>query len=158
MFLRAGTVHSLGGGVVVFEVQENSDVTFRLHDWDRIDARTGQPRTLQVDQALSCFDRAQTAVGPVTPVVETTTPLLRERLFHDEHFSLWRLQGGSPFTVGAVGTPRVLVSLGGKGQLEHDGAVYAVGKGDVMLLPAVVGTCAYRPNGDVVVLEIALPE
>ena len=158
VFLRAGTVHSLGGGVVVFEVQENSDVTFRLHDWDRIDARTGQPRTLQVDQALSCFDRAQTAVGPVTPVVETTTPLLRERLFHDEHFSLWRLQGGSPFTVGAVGTPRVLVSLGGKGQLEHDGAVYAVGKGDVMLLPAVVGTCAYRPNGDVVVLEIALPE
>ena len=158
VFLRAGTVHSLGGGVVVFEVQENSDVTFRLYDWDRIDARTGQPRTLQVDQALACFDRAQTAVGPVTPVVETTTPLLRERLFHDEHFSLWRLQGGSPFTVGAVGTPRVLVSLGGKGQLEHDGAVYAVGKGDVMLLPAVVGTCAYRPNGDVVVLEIALPE
>ena len=57
VFLRAGTVHSLGGGVVVFEVQENSDVTFRLYDWDRIDARTGQPRSLQVDQALACFDR-----------------------------------------------------------------------------------------------------
>ena len=60
VFLRAGTFHSLGGGVVVFEVQENSDVTFRLYDWNRIDARTGQPRSLQVDQAIACFDPAQT--------------------------------------------------------------------------------------------------
>jgi len=97
-------------------------------------------------------------LAPETPVVDATTPLLRERLFHDEHFSLWRLQGGSPFTVGAAGTPRVLVCIGGKGELEHDGAVYAVGKGDVMLLPAVAGTCAYRPSGDVVLLEVALPE
>ena len=38
VFLQAGTVHALGGDVVVFEVQENSDVTFRLYDWDRVDA------------------------------------------------------------------------------------------------------------------------
>ena len=42
VFLQAGTVHSLGGGLVVFEVQENSDVTFRLYDWDRVDAKTGR--------------------------------------------------------------------------------------------------------------------
>src|ERR1039458_8958092 len=44
VFLPAGTVHSLGGDLVVFEVQENSDVTFRIYDWDRVDAKTGQPR------------------------------------------------------------------------------------------------------------------
>ena len=92
------------------------------------------------------------------PVVEATTQVIRERLFHDEHFSLWRLQGGLPFTVGAAGTPRVLVCIGGKGRLEHDGAVYAVGRGDVMLLPAAVGTCAFQPSGDVALLEVALPE
>ena len=48
VFIQAGTVHSLGD-VVVFEVQQNSDVTFRLYDWDHVDARTGQPRPLQVD-------------------------------------------------------------------------------------------------------------
>ena len=95
VFIRAGTVHTLGGGVVVFEVQENSDVTFRLYDWDRVDARTGQPRALQVDQAMACIDFAQTAVGPVTPVMEATTPVLRERLFHSEQFSLWRLRGNA---------------------------------------------------------------
>jgi len=96
VFLQAGTVHSLGG-LVVFEVQENSDVTFRLYDWDRVDSRTGRPRALQVDQAMACIDFAQGPVGPVVPVVEEVKPVVRERLFHCEHFGLWRLRGESPF-------------------------------------------------------------
>ncbi len=158
VFLPAGTVHALGGDVVVFEVQQNSDVTFRLYDWDHVDAKTGQPRALQVDQALACIDFAQGAVGPVVPVVEEAQPVLRERLFLCEHFGLWRLRGESPFIVGAAGTPRVLVCIAGDGRLEHDGANYAVGKGDVLLLPAVVGACAFRPHSAVSLLEIALLE
>ena len=65
VFLPAGTVHALGGDVVVFEVQQNSDVTFRLYDWDHVDTKTGQRRALQVDQAIACIDFAQGAVGPV---------------------------------------------------------------------------------------------
>jgi len=81
VFLPAGTVHSLGGDVVVFEVQQNSDVTFRLYDWGHVDAKTGQPRALQVDQALACIDFVEGAVGRVLPVVEATIPVERERLF-----------------------------------------------------------------------------
>ena len=88
VFLPAGTVHSLGGDMVVFEVQENSDVTFRLYDWDHVDPKTGQPRPLQVDQAMACIDFAQGAIGPVAPLVEATTPVRRERLFHCEQFSV----------------------------------------------------------------------
>jgi mannose-6-phosphate isomerase len=157
VFLPAGTVHSLGGPVV-FEVQENSDVTFRLYDWDRLDAKTGQPRDLQVEQALACIDFAQGVVGPVAPVVEVATPVLRERLFDCDYFRLWRLSGELPFVVGAAGAPRLLVCIAGEGQLEHGGAVYAVGKGDVFLLPAVVGTCSFQPRGAVSLLEIAVPE
>jgi mannose-6-phosphate isomerase len=54
--------------------------------------------------------------------------------------------------------PRVLVCIEGEGQVEHDGATYAVGKGDVVVLPAVVGACAFRPRSAVNLLEIALPE
>jgi mannose-6-phosphate isomerase len=157
VFLPAGTVHTLGGGVVVFEVQQNSDVTFRLYDWGRVDANTGQPRALQVDQALACIDFAERAAGPAVPVVEATTPVERERLFQCGHFGLWRLSGQAPFTVGAADVPRVLVSIEGAGQIEHNGAMYAVGKGEVWLLPAVVGACAFRPRGAVNLLEIALP-
>jgi mannose-6-phosphate isomerase len=157
VFVQAGTVHSLGD-VVVFEVQENSDVTFRLYDWDHVDAKTGRARPLQVDQAMACIDFAQGAIGPVVPVVEEVKPVLRERLFLCEQFGLWRLSGESPFMVGAAETPRVLVCIAGDGQLEHDGEDYAVRKGDVLLLPAVVGACLFRPRGVTSMLDISLPE
>ena len=108
VFLPAGTVHALGGDVVVF--------------------------------------------------VELATLVRRERLFRCKQFRLWRLHGQSPFTVGAAGVARVLVCIEGAGQVEHGGATYAVGKGDVLLLPAVVGECVFRPGSVVSVLEIALPE
>ena len=158
VFLPAGTVHALGGDIVVFEIQEDSDVTFRLYDWDHVDAKTGHLRALQVDQALACIDFVDGAAGLVVPVVESTTPVRRERLFRCKQFRLWRLHGQSPFTVGAAGVARVLVCIEGAGQVEHGGATYAVGKGDVWLLPAVVGACAFRPSGVVSLLEIALPE
>lgn len=157
IFLPAGTVHSLGD-LVVFEIQENSDVTFRLYDWDHIDAKTGQRRALQINQAIDCIDFAQGVVGPVVPVVEARKPEQRERLFLCEQFGLWRLNGQSSFPVGAAGTPRVLVCIAGDGQLEHDGTQYAVSKGDVLLLPAVVGACVFQPCSAVNLLEISLPE
>jgi mannose-6-phosphate isomerase len=158
VFIPAGTVHSLGGDVVVFEIQENSDVTFRLDDWGHIDPTTGRSRALQVDQALSAINMAQGAVAPVAPVVEETAPVERERLFDCDYFRLWRLHGQSPFAVGAAGVPRVLICLEGTGRVEHGGQTYAAGKGDVWLLPAAVGACAFRPSGAVTLLEVALPE
>jgi mannose-6-phosphate isomerase len=157
VLLPAGTVHSLGGGVVVFEIQQNSDVTFRLYDWNHVDAKTGQPRALQVDAALSCIDVAKGPVRPVTPFVEETIPR-RERLFRCEQFSLWRVRSSSPFDVGAVGAARVLVCIEGTGNIEHAGAGYPVRRCDALLLPAGLGPCVFRPERMVTLLEIALPE
>jgi mannose-6-phosphate isomerase len=158
LFLRAGTVHALGGDLVVFEIQQNSDVTFRLYDWDHIDPKTGKQRALQVDKAMACIDFSEGPVDLVKPVVEATTPVERERLFHCEHFWLWRVRGQSPFTVGEGDLPRVLVCLEGEGQVEHGGATYAVGKGDAFLMPAVIGECVFRPRSGVNLLEISIPD
>jgi mannose-6-phosphate isomerase len=158
VFVQAGTVHTLAD-VVVFEVQQNSDVTFRLYDWDHVDPKTGKPRPLQVEQAMACLDLSQVAIGPVTPEIETTDPAQRERLLHCPHFTVWRVRGDSPFAVGAVDTPRILVGIAGKGELDHNGKPYTFGQGDVVLLPAEVGVCTYRPGGTAdCLLEVALPE
>jgi mannose-6-phosphate isomerase len=158
VFLPGGTVHALGDGVVVFEVQQNSDVTYRLYDWGHVDAKTGKPRPLQVEQALECVDFADHAGGLVSPVVEATPSVEREWLFHCEYFWLSRLHGDKPFAVGKQGVPRVLVCIGGTGQIEHGGATYTVKKGEVFLLPAVTGECAFRPFGTASLLEIEIPE
>jgi mannose-6-phosphate isomerase len=158
VFIPAGTVHSLGGDVVVFEVQQNSDTTFRLYDWGHVDTKTGRPRELEVDQALACVDFVDGAAGLVRPTVEAATPGERERLFDCNAFQLWRLHGESPFTVGAADVPRVLVCTEGSGQIEHGGESYAVRKGEVWLLPAVVGSCTFRPSSAIGLLEIAIPK
>ena len=121
-----------------------------------MDAKTGQPRALHVEQALSCIDFAEGPVGPVTPLLDATMPA-RERLFHCEQFTLWRVRTRDPFTVGAAGVPRVLVCLDGVGDVEHGDAVSAA-RGDVLLLPAVLGACVFRPARAVTLLEIELPE
>jgi mannose-6-phosphate isomerase len=157
VLIEAGTVHTLGD-VVVFEVQENSDVTYRLYDWDRIDEKTGEPRDLQVKEALACIDFAKTEIGPVTTVVKTRKPELHEMVIENEHFSLCRITSECPFMVGKEASPRVLVCIEGKGEVESKDEFYYVAKGDVMMLPATVGACPFVPKGEVIILELSLPE
>jgi mannose-6-phosphate isomerase len=173
VFLEAGTVHALGGGVVLFEVQQNSDVTFRLHDWDRIDAKTGKSRQLHIEQSLACTDFSRGAVGPVAPIVEASAPVQRERLFDCPFFQLRRITAQRDFDV----TPRddrclVLVALAGRGELRYHGHNTTISGGDVLLLPAALGECKCSPltpspspargegskESSLTVLEIALPE
>jgi mannose-6-phosphate isomerase len=158
VLIEAGTVHSLGDGVMVFEVQENSDVTFRLYDWDHVDAKTGRPRDLQVDQALACIDLDQGPIPPVAPVLEASAPVRCERYFDNAHFRLWRHEGSEPFEVGAAGAPRILVCVQGGGHIEYAGDDYPMARGAVTLLPASIGACRFRPGPAVTLLQIAATE
>ena len=67
IFIPAGTVHALGAGLMVAEIQQASDCTFRLFDWDRVD-KDGQPRQLHIEQALEVIDFER---GPVEFVPRT---------------------------------------------------------------------------------------
>jgi mannose-6-phosphate isomerase len=155
VLIEAGVVHSLGDGVVVVEVQENSDVTFRLFDWDHIDPKTGERRPLQVDEAMACVDLGQGAVGPARPRPDGPGKTL---LIDCPHFRLWRREGETPFTVGAADQPRVLIGLDGAGRLDYGGIGWPLEKGETMLLPAVAGERRFHPAGAVTLLEIALPD
>ena len=59
-YLPSGTVHALGAGMLVAEVQTPSDTTFRVHDFNRVDPSTGKLRTLHVEQAMRCIDFSET--------------------------------------------------------------------------------------------------
>lgn len=62
-FLPSGTVHALGAGILVAEVQTPSDTTYRVYDFNRIEESTGKPRTLHVEQALECIDFGSASAG-----------------------------------------------------------------------------------------------
>ena len=55
IFLPSGCLHAIGEGIVIFEIQQNSDTTYRVYDWGRMGI-DGKPRTLHKDEALMCID------------------------------------------------------------------------------------------------------
>ena len=156
VFIHSGTVHTLGG-TVVFEVQENSDVTFRLYDWDRKDPKTGKTRELQVENAIASIDFDQVDIGPVTPIQDAENKNV-EKLFDNEHFILWRLKYNSGFTVGLKDEPVILVCTEGKGSMMYNNTEYSIGKGEVMLLPAIIGQLELQPKKGITLLQIAIPD
>lgn len=144
------------GVAVVFDIQQNSDITFRLFDWEQVDAKNVKPRPFQADQALACIDFEESSFGLIAPRVETTMPVGRDRLFDCEPFRLWLLLGQTLFPVGAAAEPRVLVCIAGSGQVEHRNTHYAAGNGVGLLLPAEAGVRTLLPNLEVTPLGIAV--
>ncbi|HKB03943.1 MAG TPA: type I phosphomannose isomerase catalytic subunit [Gemmataceae bacterium] len=157
-FLKAGTIHAVGGGLVLFEIQQTSDITYRLYDWGRTDPKTGKPRELHVDKGLACVDYGAGPCRPVHPTDELRGRVRLYPLVECPQFTLSRWDANLPFRAGAPGQCRVLVGTGGAATLRHAGAIYPIGLGSVWLLPAEVGECEVIPHGTVTVLECGLPE
>jgi mannose-6-phosphate isomerase len=150
VFVPAGAVHAIGAGLMLFEIQQTSDNTFRLHDW-------GRGRPVHVSESLECTDFSLGPLGPVTPVVEAETPARRERLFDCPYFRLWRVAGERPFPVGAAGECRVIVVADGRGDLIVEREVYSLQPGVAWLLPAENGVAECRPTARLTILECGLP-
>lgn len=158
IFLRAGTVHALGGGVVLFEIQQTSDSTFRLFDWNRVDPRTGQARPLHIEQALACIDFSAGPCDPVSPRIEEGHPVHREQLVSCPYFTLWRWQGERTFRIGQPNSCRLLIGVEGEAILESQGGSWQLHQGTVLFLPAEMGPCLCHPAARVTILEGALPD
>ncbi|MCS6864701.1 MAG: class I mannose-6-phosphate isomerase [Gemmataceae bacterium] len=158
VFLEAGTVHAIGRNLLLLEVQQTSDITYRLYDWDRVDATTGQPRALHIEEGLKCADFQKGPCVPVGPAVEIRDGVRREGLVACQYFTLERLTAQAPFRIGAAHQCRVVVSVRGQGELEWRGSRFPFRTGEVFLLPAEVGECLVRPAGEVTLIECGLPE
>ncbi len=90
--IPAGTVHAIGAGLVLFEIEQCSDITLRLFDWDRVD-ELGNSRTLHVDEALSCLDETAPAATAARPrlLPESLPGVCVERLVSCRWFVVDRL-------------------------------------------------------------------
>ena len=157
VFLEAGTVHAIGANILLFEVQQTSDITYRLYDWDRVDAKTGKPRDLHVEDGLACSDFARGPCPAVRAKVKEDGGVRREGLVDCRYFTLERHTGRAPFRVGEEGACRAVVCVAGAGQIEWNGKRTPFATGDTVLLPAEVGAATCRPAGEMTVLECGLP-
>ncbi len=154
VFIPAGTVHALGAGVVVAEVQQSSDTTFRLFDWNRL-GPDGNPRPLHIEEALQVLDFQR---GPVDPQRLRSGELpWQELLVECEPFRLQRTRLSSPQAIGGDHRCHVVSVLEGAVRLAGDPSEAALVAGSTVLLPASIGSVEAVPSEETVLLDAHLP-
>jgi mannose-6-phosphate isomerase len=159
LFIPAGTVHALGDGLLVAEVQQSSDTTFRLFDWNRVDSN-GKARELHIDQALDVTDYSR---GPVHPQVPTKCQDGWLSLVDCDKFRLrqakFEFLGPNDFPIADQNSPVVLMVISGKAEVHGKRwEPRSMSAGQTVLLPANAGEASVRLFGqETSVLEIRLP-
>ena len=156
ILIPAGTVHAIGAGVVLAEVQQMSDATFRLHDWGRVGA-DGRPRRLHLDEALQAIDYTAGPVAPLTTHPEPIAGGTREELARSPYFALERLTLTGRATVGSPDRFTIVLGLGGVAAIHSDGVAVTLGLGQTLLLPAAIGVCEVEPRGCATLLTCVVP-
>lgn len=152
-YLPAGTVHALGAGNLVAEIQQSSDVTYRLHDWNRLGS-DGRPRTLHVEAGLAAV-RSFTPVGAVER--RGTSDPCTHRLVECPHFTLEEVRPTGQWTAGTGGTAEILICVSGSFQLEDRWNMPRIPTGGTVLLPAAIGHQTILAETDSILLRATLP-
>ncbi|MBE3595851.1 MAG: class I mannose-6-phosphate isomerase [Hydrogenibacillus sp.] len=116
VYIPSRTVHALLGGTTVIEIQQPSDVTYRIYDWDRIDVVTGKPRELHIEKAADVIRYGDDSLA------EKSRTALHTPFFTIERHAL-KTGGRMTFSPQAAGLPEVIVVAEGPGILTADGVI-----------------------------------
>ena len=154
LLILAGTVHALGEGLLTAEIQQASDTTFRLFDWNRVDA-DGHPRELHIEQSLQTIDFSRGPIAPQLPQPADRPGV--EQLIRCDKFVLNRWKLDRPATMGGDRRFRLLAVIEGKLEVTGDHLDSPLQIGDTLLIPAECGATLLTPQGRAVFLEMYLP-
>ena len=154
-FIPAGLVHAIGKGVVVAEIQQSSDITYRIYDYKRVDDN-GNERELHTEQALDVIDFSASK-NPKTvysPILNQITPLV-----DCEHFTTNMIKFDQPLTrnYGTIDSFVAYMSLDGSFIVEVDDDKVIVNKGDTILIPACINEVGLIPHNLATILEVYNP-
>ena len=158
IFVPAGTMHTIGPGVVLCEIQENSDITYRVYDYNRKDA-TGKARPLQVEKALEVMNFGEQTGGKLAPCATGRGALTETFLAACRYFATERWDFSA--RIGAVTSRErfeLLIFLEGRGQIECGHERLEYGPAQVWLLPAALGAFQLTPHGRTSLLRTHVPD
>lgn len=146
-FIEAGTIHAIGAGALIAEIQENSNLTYRLYDYDRI-GKDGKKRELHVDKALQVANLKSSA-EPCQPlrVLKYRQGMASELLTRCKYFEVYRMIVNTErrqkvhYQADEIGF-RVLLCVNGCGTISYENGSITFYKGDCIFVPADSETLA----------------
>lgn len=160
IFVPAGTLHAINAGIVLFEIQQKSDLTYRVYDYGRRDAKTGQPRELHLERSLDVSRFEPAPNGKVAPL--RIGPSQRDLLIACPYFALERLVVGNDWcTATDPGSFEILTVIEGEGSLGAGASSLPLRRGDSVVLPATLGEWCLDRGGEaqeLTVLRVYVPD
>lgn len=150
-YVPSGTMHAIGGGILILETQQSSDTTYRVYDFDRKDA-DGNLRDLHIEKSIDVMH-----IGPVEnsyPVRVKTSQLDHTCLVSNEFFAVHKWQVTDSVTMERT-APYLLVSvLEGQGEIVVEDTHYALQKGSHFILPHPVEKWTFTGNLEMIASHI----
>lgn len=157
-FIPAGTPHTIGPNMVVFEVQEYSDLTYRVYDYDRVDAH-GRHRELHIEKALEVIRFGYSHLGMVPPLVLNASHEPTNLLCACRYFATERVEISERCEFPADRAYfQLLVILAGRGNLGWPAGAARYDAGECWLLPASLDLAALHPLQPTTVLRAYVPD
>lgn len=136
--INPGTVHAIKGGLMILETQQNSDITYRVYDYDRL--TDGKPRQLHVKQSIDVITVPAPSAEDSVHFVDDLPKNVMNELISCDYYTVWKLDVTKPVTV-AQKYPFLNMSV-----IEGEGLVNGqmIKKGDHFILPAGIGEVSLR--------------
>jgi len=152
MFLPSGRVHAIGAGLVIFEIQQNSDTTYRVFDWNRV-GLDGKPRDLHVAESLASIDFADFEPALVSGSLVVRGGLPQRTLVSDPLFEIIEFRSSSAARhTWESGKPRAVAVVKGKVHIEGTPVRVSLSPGEFALIPASVSGISLGAEKDSIFL------
>ena len=154
MFLPSGRVHALGAGSVIFEIQQNSDTTYRVFDWNRV-GLDGKPRDLHVSQSLASIDFEDFEPSLIKSKY-SINPVLKVRYLVDDplfRIDACQVKRGQRFHLRSEAA-QIIGLLRGRLEISHEQTKLALKAGQFALLPASLGRVTLTAETQVEFLHV----
>jgi mannose-6-phosphate isomerase len=148
IFLPSGRVHAIGAGLVIFEIQQNSDTTYRVHDWNRV-GLDGKPRDLHISQSMASIDFSDFEPSLITTAFSGSGTLKSRSLVRDPLFSVdaFKVGGGQSIPL-QHHRMQIVAMIAGKAVVESGETSVPLSPGGFCLIPASLSQTTVRTESD----------
>lgn len=162
IYIPAGSLHAIMDGIVLAEIQQTSDTTYRVYDWNRLGA-DGKPRPLHIDKAMDVINFDQIEPGPFSPqLLEENENFCHEIITASPYFNVERIilkQAGASFKGECNGsTFEIWGTMSGLVQITWAGEPLELSAVHFSLLPAVLGAYQIEAQTPTTLLRVYVPE
>jgi len=154
MFLPSGRVHAIGAGLVIFEIQQNSDTTYRVFDWNRV-GLDGRPRELHIAQSLASIDFNDFEPAPVQSETPKDGPFRKRPLVNGPLFKAesWGMASGAAAGLQS-NMPQIIAVTEGQFEVRDGSTQLNLSAGQFCLIPANLEQAEVRAKSGAALLWV----